>query len=220
MSNLKQIGLGIAQYTQDYDEKYPQHVQSSFGSVDNYATSSTVNWIACLQPYIKSQQLFICPAATKASGTSMDPNGESDTSYTYNGLVIGYSGDGSFYYSGSGGNPSSIPIMNISAIAKPTELIQVHEFSGLRTNRAQLAPRWQTDGTHWRMFLWDRDDLTGHSHFESENALFADGHVKWMNRNTLLRGVTLRSDGVTLIGSSSTGGEITGSQSWFNPYKQ
>ena len=51
-SNLKQIGLGIAQYTQDYDEKYlPQD-----------ATQRTFAHI--LQPYIKSKQIFVCPSAT------------------------------------------------------------------------------------------------------------------------------------------------------------
>jgi prepilin-type processing-associated H-X9-DG protein len=51
-SNLKQIALGIAQYTQDYDEKLPP----------------AKPWIDVLQPYLKSEQLFRCPAVTDTRG--------------------------------------------------------------------------------------------------------------------------------------------------------
>ncbi len=49
-SNLKQQMLGILQYTQDYDERYP----------------SAREWIDVLQPYVKSEQIFKCPAMPKA----------------------------------------------------------------------------------------------------------------------------------------------------------
>lgn len=48
-SNERQIGLGIAQYTQDYDERFPP----------------ARKWIDVLQPYVKSEQIFKCPALTQ-----------------------------------------------------------------------------------------------------------------------------------------------------------
>ena len=45
-SNLKQISLGIMQYIQDYDEKFPR----------------ARAWTDILQPYVKSRQIFTCPA--------------------------------------------------------------------------------------------------------------------------------------------------------------
>jgi prepilin-type processing-associated H-X9-DG protein len=48
-SNLKQIALGMAQYTMDYDEKYPL----------------AKPWIDVIQPYIKSEIIFNCPALPK-----------------------------------------------------------------------------------------------------------------------------------------------------------
>lgn len=51
-SNLKQIALGIAQYNQDYDEKLPL----------------AKPWIDVLQPYVKSEQIFKCPAVTDPKG--------------------------------------------------------------------------------------------------------------------------------------------------------
>ena len=52
-SNLKQIGLGIMQYTQDYDENYPIRNNDASG-----------NWAQTVQPYVKSTQLFKCPSNT------------------------------------------------------------------------------------------------------------------------------------------------------------
>ncbi len=50
-TNLKQIALGIAQYVQDYDEKYPP----------------AKHWIDNLQPYLKSEAIFNCPALPKGA---------------------------------------------------------------------------------------------------------------------------------------------------------
>src|SRR3954466_7852291 len=55
-SNLKQIGLGFAQYTQDYDEKMPYN---SYGYVS--ATVNPGDWMDTIQPYTKSYQVLVCP---------------------------------------------------------------------------------------------------------------------------------------------------------------
>jgi prepilin-type processing-associated H-X9-DG protein len=55
-SNLKQIGLAVAQYTQDFDEQYPVAVNSSNPVGNRY-------WYEVLDPYMKSTQLLICPSA-------------------------------------------------------------------------------------------------------------------------------------------------------------
>ena len=56
-SNLKQIGLGVMQYTQDYDESYPTRRRNSDGAI----------WSQLIQPYVKSTQLFKCPSNTSNS---------------------------------------------------------------------------------------------------------------------------------------------------------
>ncbi|RYG62324.1 DUF1559 domain-containing protein, partial [bacterium] len=50
-SNLKQVGLAMAQYQQDYDER------TLVVDEDNGLT-----WFNPLQPYIKSTQVFRCPS--------------------------------------------------------------------------------------------------------------------------------------------------------------
>ncbi len=73
-SNLKQIGLGILQYRQDYDERFP-----AFGPPVN------VGWADAIQPYIKSVQLFQCPSESTAGSSIPSNNGYSD--YFYNGGI-------------------------------------------------------------------------------------------------------------------------------------
>ena len=59
-SNLKQLGLGIIQYTQDYDEHYPVGVSASaYYAPTNY--DSGVGWGAKVYPYVKSTQIYVCP---------------------------------------------------------------------------------------------------------------------------------------------------------------
>ena len=53
-SNLKQVGLGLLQYTQDYDESLPRHRYEPPGA--------TYYWPDVVQPYIKSNQVSIAPA--------------------------------------------------------------------------------------------------------------------------------------------------------------
>jgi len=71
-SNLKQIGLGIAQYTQDYDERLPAtalYAPSETPTAPQFA-SDVILWADVIQPYVKSTQLFNCPSRTNANPKS------------------------------------------------------------------------------------------------------------------------------------------------------
>ncbi len=57
ISNLKQVGLGIMQYTQDYDERLPS-------SWANNTEDSNHTVIYYTEPYVKSIQVFKCPSDT------------------------------------------------------------------------------------------------------------------------------------------------------------
>ncbi|RYG66851.1 DUF1559 domain-containing protein, partial [bacterium] len=50
-SNLKQIGLGIIQYVQDYDEKFPSAMSDQVSV--NGTMLNAVPWHFLIQPYIK-----------------------------------------------------------------------------------------------------------------------------------------------------------------------
>ena len=65
MSNLKQLGLGFAQYKQDYDDHWPAY---------GLGSGSDSFWGQAMQPYIKSAQLFQCPSETTAGNS--DPKAD------------------------------------------------------------------------------------------------------------------------------------------------
>ena len=54
-SNLKQIGLAFEQYKAQYNGLYPSSVLNS------------VSWSTRLVPYLKSPQVFVCPAASSVA---------------------------------------------------------------------------------------------------------------------------------------------------------
>jgi prepilin-type N-terminal cleavage/methylation domain-containing protein/prepilin-type processing-associated H-X9-DG protein len=62
-SNVRQITLGIKQYLQDYDEKFPVY------AVNAPTAALPYGWADAIQPYIKNEQVFQCPSdSTSASG--------------------------------------------------------------------------------------------------------------------------------------------------------
>ena len=69
-SNLKQIGLGLMQYTQDYDERFP----AGLPNTTNDASYIGVGWAGATYPYIKSSQIFVCPSDPKGSGPGLVAN--------------------------------------------------------------------------------------------------------------------------------------------------
>ncbi len=68
LSNVKQIGLALEMYCQDYDEAYP---------VVDHATG--YGWWAPLYPYVKNAQVFRCPAYKAGAA-------EPSSDYALNGL--------------------------------------------------------------------------------------------------------------------------------------
>ncbi|BCM93011.1 hypothetical protein IAD21_04898 [Abditibacteriota bacterium] len=63
-SNLKQIGLGLIQYAQDYDERLPFFFYGANGDASDPATvaNARYKWMDAIFPYVKSEQIFACPS--------------------------------------------------------------------------------------------------------------------------------------------------------------
>ncbi len=111
LSNCKQIGMGVMQYTQDYDEMYPCNSWDTppIGTTDSETRDPTLeiafHWVFRIQPYIKNRQVFVCPSDpaggkngwscyTTATGSGcVDPWGiPTPISYAPNQEVLGYGG--------------------------------------------------------------------------------------------------------------------------------
>ncbi|HEY3331828.1 MAG TPA: hypothetical protein VGK19_17485 [Capsulimonadaceae bacterium] len=59
-TNLKQLGIGLVQYIQDYDQQYP------------LAGPHGTGWAGALYPYEKSQSPFACPDSPEARALKVD----------------------------------------------------------------------------------------------------------------------------------------------------
>jgi prepilin-type N-terminal cleavage/methylation domain-containing protein/prepilin-type processing-associated H-X9-DG protein len=157
LSNLKQIGLGWLQYSQDYDEKVMP--------VSTAGTGKTFYWWASwgggvlneneglLQPYMRSTQIQSCPSFENRLVAAMGLTG-----YAYNSSYL---------------SPFGQPPASLAAIATPTETVVFADsarinFSDKKTlegNTFMSAPSSNYPTFHAR-------------HNEMGNVLWADGHAK------------------------------------------
>lgn len=65
LSNMKQLGMGLIMYQQDYDETIPLNrecsnpVDPTFPCIPGRAI---MGWVDMVEPYVKNQQVFKCPS--------------------------------------------------------------------------------------------------------------------------------------------------------------
>ena len=84
-SNLKQLGIGLSLYIQDYDERYIPNTRTG-----GLSDSPAISWTVALFPYTKSRALLRCPSNTTPYLGSNAFTGASNTlNYTYNAYVGG-----------------------------------------------------------------------------------------------------------------------------------
>src|SRR5687767_13029832 len=90
-NNLRQIGLGLIQYTQDFDEAT---TRSFFGGFGDSTATNDYKWMDAIFPYVKNEQLFTCPSDSASNRryvyhrriSASDPNpGKDYGSYGLNG---------------------------------------------------------------------------------------------------------------------------------------
>lgn len=178
-SNLKQIGLGIVQYTQDYDESYPRSYDSGN---DVFATT----WMGRIQPYVKSTQILLCPSVQKINGN----DATSIASYqwlpyvmnnSYIGGVPRY--DAAAADSGNGVRARYQRPAKQSELNVPSSTILVYEG---KNGNGNVSPPIQGYSVEYILeggigvANTNEDCIPKDRHFDGLNLLFVDGHVKWV----------------------------------------
>jgi prepilin-type N-terminal cleavage/methylation domain-containing protein/prepilin-type processing-associated H-X9-DG protein len=161
-SNLKQIGLGMIQYTQDYDERsVPMYIPAPG------ATGNENYWYDLIQPYIKSYQLFVCPS----DSTPLSFNGHAPLSYGY------MNWDG--YVVNNGFSLASVeePSRTIFGTDRDGNYLQI--FFSTKSGQPIITSSGSPmmSGTQGRMIA---------RHLETVNVAFYDGHVKSQKLDSLL----------------------------------
>lgn len=169
MSNMKQIGLGIMQYTQDYDEKFPMRY---YGTAGTYEKQQAGSWRRTIFPYVKSTQLFSCP-----SNSLNGQRGDDSTDAVVTGAPLpadtprfnrSYAINGANSFDGK--PPSEYATSaNLAEMVNSAEIILVAEFSQGRVFTGDI-----------NLDEWGKADYSFKGHMGTCNWLFCDGHVKAM----------------------------------------
>ncbi|HVK02941.1 MAG TPA: DUF1559 domain-containing protein [Armatimonadaceae bacterium] len=203
-SNLKQIGLAIMQYQQDYDETFPRGADDGFGNA----------WPAAIQPYAKSLDIFRCPSSGPAR-SNPDWRGVY-IDYAANGMLLAVESEGwrnrlvgpmgliqSWMVNSWGTNV----VNELAKFERPAETILIAEkhadqvealptmswqnpmsaYSGagdgniFNNNFYAVTPSRFPDGTRADA-AWPngKDGAVSGKHGTMANFLFCDGHVKAM----------------------------------------
>lgn len=172
-SNMKQIGIGLIMYTQDYDERMPLGRGGDAGGSD---------WHNHAQAYAKSKQILTCASAGARPATRPrtaafpagdlydSGDGGNPISYYASRIPQGSSASGGH---GAWSGSDSFPL-NMSVLAHPSQTIWVLEAAITRhpyinVNREGACAENNQNGT----CMW-------FGHLTTANFLFADGHVKAM----------------------------------------
>ena len=168
-SNLKQIGLAVIQYAQDYDESMISY---------NAGVGSGAGWVSLVQPYVKSYQVYQCPSE--------------ETDYTSASNITDYGYNIAFGIYPAPPTAPIYPQTNLAAITQPTRTVLACDFitrnsanwSNGNVNSAGAGLTAISTG------LARFGPGVGTRHLEGQNFLFTDGHVKWQKGRELTATVT------------------------------
>ncbi len=178
-SNLKQIGLGLLQYSQDYDELQPRTYFGTIG-VTNFPTS--YKWMDAIFPYIKSEQIFTCPSDTASNGAKFTYGGNKPNtnlsafgSYAYNNA----------YYSYTNTTPANVSLSAIQAPATTAWILEQTDANNIEIawGNAAANPTITVAGGINTLPTGAGD--IAERHLETTTVLYCDGHVKSLKLSAL-----------------------------------
>ena len=180
---MKQIGLGVLQYTQDYDESYPLAVWSN-------TSNNGTGWAVNIQPYVKSLQVYQCPSDRSLPGATKGDEGFTDYWYnaalSWDGLTVNADYNRSIRSSallfpsltimngdGSGGSDHSRGSYRVNGCLNG---------GGIGATYSEYDPGFYaciTTGPTKGFATANGLGSGNQKHLEGQTFSFADGHVKW-----------------------------------------
>ena len=193
LSNMKQVGLGLLMYTQDYDEQFPRADYTlpvgtpsplNPGATGGFARRiNHYKWPAWVLPYIKSPQIFACPSR-KRDEEAWNVNGEiKGNGYALNlsisGRPIAPFGENSSFLGGG-----------LAGVQTPSETWMLMEL------RNQVSYSYISNGTlfpaalreSWAAYLTPGGLVNKENapHSDGFTFCYIDGHAKYMNVKAFL----------------------------------
>jgi len=174
LSNEKQIGLAVQQYTQDSDERLFFFASSATpsasrtGAVVANADTNPVRWWNALMPFIKSSSVFTCPSD---SGPTLSPDASGNPVIPRSYIAL---------------RPAEG--LSLAQIPDPVETIVITEKWDKNLAGKPITDSWVEpfNGDFEYSPAAKRMDLVGDRHGEGVNCTFFDGHAKWYRPTMLI----------------------------------
>lgn len=195
LSNNKQIGLGLMQYTQDYDECFPLN-NAAYGFPFNSPPGNTSRsgdyhgvWAKHIQPYLKNVDVFKCP-----SGSNKDVRvivGKNDTTPTAPGAIQvpwqGALGANEFVVKAGNSETDSYQLtpVTLASLKAPADLWIVADCSYIITNGINRVINPSPTGAPWDSA--DAPEPKFARHQQGTNMIFGDGHAKFRNQGSMAK---------------------------------
>jgi prepilin-type N-terminal cleavage/methylation domain-containing protein/prepilin-type processing-associated H-X9-DG protein len=174
LTHMKQVGLGLQMYTQDYDEMLPPRNDGVY----DFAQTVVPNFLGSIAPYTKNNQIYVCPSSERGPAGTCVPNqacnAVSCTNYLGNAVVMGRS---------------------IAVIPQPANIIYLQELWERRCV-AYLRPGYNAGANYY--YYWHYARAPGMEnyvtiHMQGGNLVYCDGHAKWK------KGQSVRSSDFGLV---------------------
>lgn len=187
---MKQIGIGVMQYLQDYDERYPlgTYQYNSDGNVpqtdsslpgarflvctgsSNSCTSATqgnyITWMDLIYPYVKSTNLFVCPSNVQNTAA---PNGI--PSYGYSVAFSNLYSRATNFNAGVSYSRGGIAMAAISYPSRTIMIAEIQSKYAAKMKPSDVVAYSNSANAAARHYVAP--------HLDGGVAAYADGHAKW-----------------------------------------
>ena len=180
LSNERQLMTAALMYASDYDQRFSQVRQGNMPAGNSRSncrngcwTDWWFTWRLNYQPYVRNNQIYICPSLAAQARTEENGNNHRDvpgSTYGVNNRFCG--GCGPFCW---------IPF---EAIEEQAAQIYIVDHLNVDSN----IFCGDAGGGHWR-YSWG--DCVRVPHNSGQNYAFCDGHAKWMKPEATIDSVFL-----------------------------
>ncbi|MBN9500464.1 MAG: hypothetical protein BGO01_03995 [Armatimonadetes bacterium 55-13] len=173
LSNMKQLGLAVFTYANDYDDTYPgtqimpeaywiaPGTDRALGWMDPNVER---NWAKSIYPYVKNLGVYVCPSTQKSTSSrwgASNTSGAGNTSYYANGAVEDRS---------------------MTSVEEPAGIVYLQEAGETLRSAPERPYKYDLSGSWCNSFdLY----LFSSTHKKGGNLAYADGHAKYKMRTAI-----------------------------------
>ena len=170
LSNMKQVGLGLSMYTQDYDERLPP--QRGVEVVDFGEPNAAPSYLGCIMPYVKSRAIFVCPSGLPATAVP-----------DYKWALCTELSCATMH-----GN-AVVMARSLSEVPNPADIVYLDE-NRFRFKVAWLRPQLvDPKKNRYQFWHWnqgpEKQEQYSNTHNNGGNLVFIDGHAKYKSIKSL-----------------------------------